>query len=611
MTGSQASLAYQEPSVTTILNLAGFLLVLNIVNVVLDKLLYCGLIGQLVLGMLWGAPGANWLDQEMQQAIQKLGYLGLIMLVYEGGLSTSLASLKANLSLSVSVALTGIGAPIGLSFVLSKLVRATAIQAFGAGAALGATSLGTTFTVLSTTELIKTRLGVVITSAAMLDDVVGLVMVEVVQNLGSSSNSSTPIAVVRPVFVSIGFAVGFVLVCKFILRPLINRALSNTHVFPKFTKSFNFAFLAHTCILVAMVAGATYAGTSSLFAAYLTGALISWFDELSCAATSHETELPMPEGRGNPAETSPSIIDMQAVSAERQGQPGSKLQPKQTRFIITSGSSSSHNKMLEKPQKQADSSIVCEAPTGVLVFEYYYKEPVVRILIPLFFASIGFAIPITEMWHGEVIWRGIVYAVLMTMGKVITGLWLVRVSLTPISSFVKNIASVLSSFFTCTAPRKHSSKQNQKPPAEKTKRLQNQVVEDSADQVACDESPNGQNREGVTLPQRDRTTAKAIPPTSSLPPKPKSLYPSSILGLAMVARGEVGYLIASLGERSGIFSKGSSGGNSEIYLIVIWAITLCTLIGPISVGTLVRRVKKLQHQREDTGAPDPLGVWGI
>lgn len=82
----------------------------------------------------------------------------------------------------------------------------------------------------------------------------------------------------------------------------------------------------------------------------------------------------------------------------------------------------------------------------------------------------------------------------------------------------------------------------------------------------------------------------------------------------MVARGEIGYLIASIAETNGIFSQqhsSSGGGSSQIYLVVIWAITLCTFVGPMSVGTLVRRVKKLQKQRKRSGGPDPLGVWGI
>lgn len=79
----------------------------------------------------------------------------------------------------------------------------------------------------------------------------------------------------------------------------------------------------------------------------------------------------------------------------------------------------------------------------------------------------------------------------------------------------------------------------------------------------------------------------------------------------MVARGEIGYLIASLAESQGIFSNGNTGQPSEIYLVVIWAISICTLVGPIAVGTLVKRVKKLQQAKENQDGPDPLGAWGI
>lgn len=81
---SLAAFPYEEPAITTVLNLAGFLLALNVTNVCLDKLLYCGLIGQLFIGILWGSPGAKWLGPELEHVIQQLGYLGLIMLVYEG-----------------------------------------------------------------------------------------------------------------------------------------------------------------------------------------------------------------------------------------------------------------------------------------------------------------------------------------------------------------------------------------------------------------------------------------------------------------------------------------------------------------------------------------------
>jgi hypothetical protein len=78
------SLPYHEPGIVTILIQSSFLLLLNAVNSVLDRLVYCGLLGQVLLGIAWGTPGAKWLSVEAEEFIVQLGYLGLILLVYEG-----------------------------------------------------------------------------------------------------------------------------------------------------------------------------------------------------------------------------------------------------------------------------------------------------------------------------------------------------------------------------------------------------------------------------------------------------------------------------------------------------------------------------------------------
>lgn len=88
----------------------------------------------------------------------------------------------------------------------------------------------------------------------------------------------------------------------------------------------------------------------------------------------------------------------------------------------------------------------------------------------------------------------------------------------------------------------------------------------------------------------------------------------------MTARGEIGFLIASVAASTGLFDSAAekareNSGSSEIYLVVVWAVVLCTIIGPLSVGSLVRRVKRLEksddgrvmERRED----GPLGVWGL
>lgn len=236
---------------------------------------------------------------------------------------------------------------MGLSFILMDLASASSLQAFAAGAALSATSLGTTFTILSTTKLISTRLGTVTTSAAMLDDVVGLVMVQIISNLSSSASSFNTVTVIRPVFVSIGFAVGLFFLCALCLKPILNRALTS-HNMPKFVGTMQFAFLVHTCVLVGLVASATYAGTSSLFAAYLAGVVVSWFDGL--AMDFKETAAT--KASNNP-ESHSGVLDEQSSQGESR------------RRTLT------HRK----------------APTGEMVYQKYYKEPVSRVLIPLFFVS--------------------------------------------------------------------------------------------------------------------------------------------------------------------------------------------------------------------------------
>lgn len=176
------------------------------------------------------------------------------------------------------MALTGITVPIVLSFSLQRLVRTTSLQAFAAGAALCSTSLGMTFTILSTSGLTTTCLGVVLRSAAMMDDVIGLVMVQIISNLGGSSIS--PTTVVRPILVSIAFAVVLPLACRYFVKPLTmllncHRENNPSGVLQKVLCLKQTAFVIHTAILLGLVTGASYAGTSNLLAAYIAGAIIS------------------------------------------------------------------------------------------------------------------------------------------------------------------------------------------------------------------------------------------------------------------------------------------------------------------------------------------------
>lgn len=82
--GPVALLPYHPPAIVTILVQTSFIIVLNLINIVLDHLIYCGLLGQILVGVAWGTPGAEWLGKGVQETVVQVGYIGLILLVYEG-----------------------------------------------------------------------------------------------------------------------------------------------------------------------------------------------------------------------------------------------------------------------------------------------------------------------------------------------------------------------------------------------------------------------------------------------------------------------------------------------------------------------------------------------
>jgi hypothetical protein len=87
---AERALPYQEPGITTLLTLSSFLYLLNVINHLLDKWIYCGLLGQVFVGVAWGMPGAQWISKAIQGVFTQLGFLGLVLLVYEGMIAAPL-----------------------------------------------------------------------------------------------------------------------------------------------------------------------------------------------------------------------------------------------------------------------------------------------------------------------------------------------------------------------------------------------------------------------------------------------------------------------------------------------------------------------------------------
>jgi hypothetical protein len=209
------------------------------------------------------------------------------------------------------------------------------------------------------------------------------------------------------------------------------------------------------------------------------------------------------------------------------------------------------------------------------------------------------------MFSGAIVWRGIIYTILMLIGKALCGVWLIRFSV-PLRDKIIDAGNSTTSGVGALL-RKLS--------------LGRLVHQHKREQEKTGSTGAGSRNQGVPLrePQMSTTSPHPVVEKGKSPEKPLSLYPAGIMAFAMIARGEIGFLISSVAESNGIFSGSSASAPpdeaSEIFLIVTWAIVLCTVIGPFCVGLLVRRVKKLEAK--SAAAPvegakrDVLGVWGV
>jgi Kef-type K+ transport system membrane component KefB len=121
------------------------------------------------------------------EVISVLSEIGVIILLFEIGLESSLTELLKVGPQAAVVAVVGVTAPF-VSGVLGMIYifHAPPIAAIFAAAALTATSIGITAKVLSQIGRINTPEGQIIIGAAILDDILGLIVLAVVSGLGQT-----------------------------------------------------------------------------------------------------------------------------------------------------------------------------------------------------------------------------------------------------------------------------------------------------------------------------------------------------------------------------------------------------------------------------------------
>lgn len=221
--------AHQLEVAETLIGVGRFLVIFVAARLLAELLVRLQLptiLGELIAGVIIGASGlhlivppetqaalSQWMLQllgsladvppdavaelyaESFPSLQAVADLGLFALLFLTGLESDLDELVAVGAQATTVAVAGVALPFALGTIgLMALFHVEVIPAVFAGASMTATSIGITASVFGELKMLRSREGQIVIGAAVLDDILGIVILAVVVSLaGGGSLELAPI----------------------------------------------------------------------------------------------------------------------------------------------------------------------------------------------------------------------------------------------------------------------------------------------------------------------------------------------------------------------------------------------------------------------------------
>lgn len=176
-------------------------------------------LGELLAGVVLGASVFGLVNPN-DHVLHFLAEVGVIILLFEIGLETDLRSLLRTAGVSSVVAAAGVALPFALGYGACRLLGLSNLVAVVAGATLTATSVGITARVLSDLGRLHEPEGQIVLGAAVIDDVVGLVILAVVAGL-ARGHEVTVVGVATTTAVAFGFLIATLVVGRFVVPPVV------------------------------------------------------------------------------------------------------------------------------------------------------------------------------------------------------------------------------------------------------------------------------------------------------------------------------------------------------------------------------------------------------
>lgn len=190
-----------------LLPLAIILLLSKAMSIVFKRFGLPQVVGMLLAGILLGLikliPGQEIFNTGTMEGLSFLAKIGVIFIMFSAGIETDLKQFKETGFPSIIITLMGVVFPLVFGFLVAAAFnggfhvgRSVILSDLFYGTILAATSVSVTVAALKEIGKLQTKVGTSIVSAAILDDIIGIVLLSLMISLDKSGDTADVAVVV-------------------------------------------------------------------------------------------------------------------------------------------------------------------------------------------------------------------------------------------------------------------------------------------------------------------------------------------------------------------------------------------------------------------------------
>lgn len=238
-----------------LINIAIILVFTKIGGMISKRLGWPSVLGQVLTGIILGPSLLGLIKPDA--FLDQIGQIGVILLMFLAGLDTDMKQMKTLGVYSLFIAIGGVILPLAAGFGFTFMFRHNIQEALLVGIILTATSVSITAQTLLEMGKLKTPEGNAILGAAVIDDILGVVLLATMVGMGPNFNIWMLLGKIGLFFVVVfGFGI-------FVLPRLVN-------TYSKFDiREGRITLALGSCLLFAWLA--EYLGVAAIIGAYLVG----------------------------------------------------------------------------------------------------------------------------------------------------------------------------------------------------------------------------------------------------------------------------------------------------------------------------------------------------